>query len=81
LREAQAISGIRDQETGIRSVSGGVAAGVTKIHAEYHPTVIHAPAESLGFAALTTNLYRRWARHAVPLQRLSRLSRLKSVFI
>jgi hypothetical protein len=34
LREAQAISGsgIRNQETGIRSVSGGFAAGVVKTH-------------------------------------------------
>jgi hypothetical protein len=39
LREAQATSGIRNQRTGIRSVSGSVAAGVTKPHQEYHPTV------------------------------------------
>jgi hypothetical protein len=32
-------SGIRNQETGIRSISGGFAAGVTKPHREYHPTV------------------------------------------
>jgi hypothetical protein len=48
----------------------------------YH--IIPAHTESLGFATLTANLYRLRARHAVPLQRLSRLlrlSRLKSVFI
>jgi tRNA (guanine-N7-)-methyltransferase len=32
-------NGLRPQESGIRSVTGGFAAGVTKPHPEYHPTV------------------------------------------
>jgi hypothetical protein len=31
-------------------------------------SIIHTHTESLGFAPLTINLYRRWARHAVPLR-------------